>query len=360
MKGMTPMKQIETDRLLLRPWHIEDAEELYEYAKDPAVGPNAGWKPHDSVEESREIIKMFIDPERIGVIFAIEEKESGKVIGSIGIEEDGRRPQVEGVFSLGYVLSQSCWGRGLMTEAVNAAVKYAFREWKAKLLSVNHYPENDRSRRVIEKCGFRPEGRLRQATQLYNGELRDLCCYSMTAAEYFLREAKKRGLSLVLPEEATLEQIADYQAEWGEERIVPGALAPKEGKSLEQWLEHDIAGRSWKADPMLVTSHTYLLTDGAGKLLGGIDLRHRLTEPLLRTGGNIGYGIRPSCRGKHYAPCMLALCLEKARERGMKRVLITCVEDNLASAATIEACGGILENKVEEEGTLFRRYWITL
>ena len=354
------MIRIETERLILRPWRMEDAKDMYEYARDPAVGPNAGWKPHETLEESREIVRIFSDTSGKNLILAIEEKASGKVIGSVGIEEDGRREKVDTARSLGYVLAQSHWGRGLMTEAANAAIDYAFREMKVKLLSVDHYPNNDRSRRVIEKCGFHCDGRLRQATKLYNGEIRDLCCYSMTAAEYYLRNAKKRGFSLILPEETTLDKIEAYQAEWGEERIVPGEAGRKEGISPVQWLEHNIAIRVYQSRPDRVPSHMYYLTNEAGELLGVVTLRHTLDEILLHHGGHIGYGIRPAQRGKHYAPCMLALCLEKAKERGLDRVLITCVEENKASAATIEACGGVLENKVEFEGELFRRYWIDL
>ena len=355
------MIQIKTERLILRPWRMEDAEDMYEYARDPAVGPNAGWKPHESLEESRETVRVFSDTSEKNLILAIEEKASGKVIGSVGIEEDGRREKVGFARSLGYVLAQSYWGRGLMTEAANAAIDYAFRELKIKLLSVDHYPYNDRSRRVIEKCGFHFDGRLRQATKLYNGEIQDLCCYSMTAAEYYLRDAKRRGLSLILPEETSLDKIGEYQAEWGEERIVPYGARRKEGQSLEEWLEYNIAAREKDPNgPEYSPSHTYFVVDEAGELLGAANLRHTLTEPLLHHGGHIGYGIRPSQRGNHYAPCMLALCLEKAKERGIDRVLVTCVEDNKASAATIEACGGVLENKVEYEGELFRRYWIDL
>ncbi len=180
---MEPVR-IETARLVLRPWRMEDAEDLYEYAKDPEVGLNAGWKPHDSLEESREIIKMFTDPEKPGILFAIEEKESGKVIGSLGIEEDGRRPNVDGVFSLGYALSHVFWGRGLMTEAVNAAADYVFQSLRASLFSVTHYPFNLRSKRVIEKAGFHYEGLLRQASCRFDGTVLDLCFYSMTSEEY--------------------------------------------------------------------------------------------------------------------------------------------------------------------------------
>lgn len=177
-------ERVETARLVLRPWRMEDAEDLYEYAKDPEVGLNAGWKPHDDVEESRKIIKWFTDPEKPGVLFALEEKESGRVIGSLGIEEDGHRPGVEGVFSLGYALSHVCWGKGLMTEAANAAIDYAFQVLGARLLSITHYPFNARSKRVIEKCGFHYEGLLRQASKRFDGTVLDLCCYSMTAEEY--------------------------------------------------------------------------------------------------------------------------------------------------------------------------------
>ncbi len=351
---------ITTQRIFLRSWRIEDAEDLFEYAKDPQVGPNAGWKPHDNEEESREVIRMFTDPQKPEMIFAIEDRESGKVIGSIGIGPDGRRPGVKTAWSLGYVLSRSYWGKGLMTEAAEAMIGYVFQTRKAVLLSIAHYPANNRSRRVIEKCGFRFEGTLSQAAILYSGDVRDLCCYSMTAAEYYLRQAKKRGLSLILPENAAREEIEAYWREWGESRIIPGVLERKEGESFAHWLEHSIAGRYYQENPRFVTSHTYFLTDRSGALLGGIDLRHRLNDPLLRTGGHIGYGIRPSCRGKHYAPCMLALCLKKAKELGIERVLITCLEANHASAAVIEACGGVLKNQIEEDGEIFRRYWITL
>jgi predicted acetyltransferase len=75
-------------------------------------------------------------------------------------------------------------------------------------------------------------------------------------------------------------------------------------------------------------------------------------------GGHIGYGIRPSMRGRKLAPIMLALALKKAKAFGIKKALVTCDEWNQASAATIEACGGVLENIVLFEGERIKRYWI--
>lgn len=174
--------QFETERLLLRLCRLEDAEDVFAYAKDPEVGPNAGWQPHQSIEETRKILSMWIDNKEL--IFAIVLKETGKVIGTLGIEEDGVRHNVPGVRSLGYVLSREYWGKGYMTEAVKAVIAYAFDVLRLELLSVNHYPYNLRSKRVIEKCGFHYEGTLRRATKVFDGKILDHCCYSMTKEEY--------------------------------------------------------------------------------------------------------------------------------------------------------------------------------
>lgn len=356
---------LETDRLILRPWRETDAEDLFAYAQDPDVGPNAGWPPHRNVEESRELSRKWEENwEKDGpdydLGFALESKESGKVIGSLGLGNNDWRTDAPNAWCMVYALGKSYWGRGLMTEAVQAAIDYAFGPLGAKLLCITHYPDNLRSQRVIERCGFTYEGTLRGKSVRFDGAVKDLCCYSITAAEYWLLRAKKLGFSLELPENVPLEKIGTYQTEWGDSRMIPGALsAKKEGGNLERWLEGVIAHRYHIREP-LATADTYLLMKD-GEIIGALSLRHYLSENLLKTGGHIGYGIRPSQRGKGYAPCMLALGLEKAKERGIDRVLVTCDEDNPASARTIEACGGVLENREQgENGALVRRYWITV
>lgn len=361
MKKKEPV--IETDRLLLRPWREEDAEDMYRYAKNPEVGPNAGWKPHERVEESIEISKRWAENWKKGepkgdLEFALELKETGKVVGSLGLDNDGWRTNSPNSWCMGYVLGREYWGQGLMPEAAAAAIDYAFGPLRAKLLCINHYPDNLRSRRVIEKCGFTYEGTLRRATVLFDGTVKDLCCYSMTAAEYHLCKAKERKLSLVLPEEVPPAELEACRKEWGEEGKNPAAFF-RNGRSGEEWLEHVIAFRT-HTPPHLVPSTLYILVDAQGRPLGALDLRHTLNADLLQTGGHIGYGIRPMERKKGYASCMLALGLEKAREKRIDRVLVTCLDNNPASAATIEACGGVLENKVDEDGELLRRYWIAL
>ena len=96
------------------------------------------------------------------------------------------------------------------------------------------------------------------------------------------------------------------------------------------------------------------------KLIGAIDIRHRLTEALTFRGGHIGYGIRPSERKKGYASMMLSLGLKECKELGLSKVLITCSKRNVGSYKTIINNGGILDSEDIENGVMFQRYWITL
>ena len=172
---------IETERLLLRGFTIEDAAELYEYAKNFNVGPHAGWEPHESIEHSREIIGgLFLVKY---YIWAIVDKASGRLIGSIGYEEDTKRPET-GCMELGYAMAEDFWGRGLMTEAAGAVIRYGFKAMGLSMISIYHNPVNHRSKRVIEKCGFHFEGILRRANRIYSGEIRDVSCYSLLKSEW--------------------------------------------------------------------------------------------------------------------------------------------------------------------------------
>ena len=94
--------------------------------------------------------------------------------------------------------------------------------------------------------------------------------------------------------------------------------------------------------------------------VGAVNIRHHLNEELLKTGGHIGAGIRPSERRKGYATAMIGLALEECRKLGIENVLITCDKDNIGSAKSIIKNGGVLENEVEEDGHMEQRYWIQL
>lgn len=171
---------LETERLVLRGWRRKDAAALYEYAKNPNVGPNAGWKPHASVRESREIIvQLFLQ----NTTWAITMRGDDTPIGSIGFEKDAYRPGIASR-ELGYSLSEDFWGQGIMTEAARKLLHYGFTEMKLDSVMIRTGEANERSRRVIAKCGFTYEGTLRKCYRMYNGQIRDSRVYSMLREEY--------------------------------------------------------------------------------------------------------------------------------------------------------------------------------
>ena len=146
--------RIETERLILRHWRQSDLADFYEYASVDGVGQMAGWLPHESMETSQRILDLFIREKKT---FALEYKETGKVIGSLGLEPrepDASIPEELTGREIGYVLSKDYWGRGLMPEAVNAVVNYCFAQLSFDYLTCGHFLRNAQSRRVIEKCGF--------------------------------------------------------------------------------------------------------------------------------------------------------------------------------------------------------------
>ena len=115
-----------------------------------------------------------------------------------------------------------------------------------------------------------------------------------------------------------------------------------------------------KEMPNLVRASTYFLVDEKNnQILGMSNIRHSLNDFLYMFGGHIGYSIRPLERRKGYAKILLYLSLEVANSLGIEKVLITSDDDNFGSFKTIEALGGVLENKIEEDdGTLVRRYFL--
>ncbi len=174
------MCNINTKRLLLRPFQRRDFEDVFEYSQKAEVARSAGWKPHETKRDSKAAVRAFIESRSI---WAIVLEETGKVIGSIGFYHDDKRKGVRAKM-IGYALSHDYWGQGITTEAARAVIDHAFNTGKLDILSVYHYPENARSKRVIEKCGFKYEGTLRNAEMLYDGSITDHVCYSLTHEEY--------------------------------------------------------------------------------------------------------------------------------------------------------------------------------
>ena len=174
------MKSLETERLVLTMFTEDDAADLYEYAKNPNVGPHAGWSPHKDTEESLRIIRELFIPNQTG---AIRKKDEDKVVGSISLEPDRYRPDANSK-ELGYSLAEDCWGQGIMTEAAKEVIRFAFDELGLDQIGICTGEANRRSQRVIEKCGFKYEGTIRRTYKVYDGTLRDSLLFSMLRREY--------------------------------------------------------------------------------------------------------------------------------------------------------------------------------
>lgn len=143
---------LRTERLILRHWQEQDAEALYEYAKDRSVGPPAGWPPHTSVENSRQIIRDYLSgPETYAVCL------DGKPIGSIGLKLKGHTDMTDRAdeCELGYWLGKPFWGQGLIPEAARELLRHAFEDLGMRAVWCGYYEGNEKSRRVQEKLGFR-------------------------------------------------------------------------------------------------------------------------------------------------------------------------------------------------------------
>lgn len=145
--------RMETERLILRKWAETDAASLYEYAKNPAIGPIAGWPPHKSIEESKEVIQTVFNGAEC---YAICEKENDIAIGAIELMLNGHTDMTErdDECELGYWIGQPFWGRGYVPEAAAELLRRAFEDLGMTTVWCGYYDGNQKSKRVQEKLGF--------------------------------------------------------------------------------------------------------------------------------------------------------------------------------------------------------------
>lgn len=141
--------ELTTKRLILRKWQASDAKSLYEYAKDPRVGPIAGWPIHTSVEDSREIIKNVLSADET---YAVIPKDQDQAVGSVGLMIGSASnldiPDTEG--EIGYWIGVPFWGQGLIPEAVEELLRHGFEDLKLDRIWCGYFDGNEKSKRVQE------------------------------------------------------------------------------------------------------------------------------------------------------------------------------------------------------------------
>lgn len=168
---------------------------------------------------------------------------------------------------------------------------------------------------------------------------------------------------LVKPDSSYADEIIKYKEEsLAESPIINGSAGLDRFSSIEIWFE-ELKKRSCEdtVPKGLVPSSTYLaVREKDNYIVGMIDIRHYLNEYLTQVGGHIGYGVRKTERNKGYAKQMLKLALEKCKELKIKKVLITCDEDNIASEKVILSANAKLEDIRNVDGENKKRFWIDL
>lgn len=177
----------------------------------------------------------------------------------------------------------------------------------------------------------------------------------------------EEGIKLIEPTEALAEEYREFFEEFSDvgARGIDGAGPFNKKASSEAFADLVRRARDQAQGRDLpegyVPGSTYWLVRG-GRVIGTCNLRHRLTDALRDFGGHIGYSVRPSERNKGYATEMLKLALDKARQLGIDRVLLTCDKDNIASARVIQKCCGVLDSEGidPDDGKITQRYWIEL
>ena len=171
------MPTLETQRLILRPMNMGDAEDIFEYSQDPQVSQHVLWDAHASIAESKAYLRYILrqyrnnEPSSWGIVL----KQSKKLIGTIGYmwwNQQNRASEV------GYSLSRAYWNHGYMTEALRATLSFGFEQMHLYRIEAQHEVDNPASGRVMEKVGMQKEGVLRG--RLYNkGKNVDVSLYAI-------------------------------------------------------------------------------------------------------------------------------------------------------------------------------------
>ena len=323
-----------TLRLQLRPWQESDAEALYKYAQDPAIGPIAGWPPHTSVDDSLNVIRtVFAAPETYAVVL----KATNEPVGSVGIMfGDGlHSAQMQASEAeIGYWIGKPYWGQGLIPEAVRRLLRRCFENLGMTAVWCGYYDGNTKSRRVMEKCGFRfhhtEEGKPSPL-----GDVR---------TEHFMRITKEEWESArQLPIRPLTEQdIPEMQAlfhataltvnskDYTNEEVADWASC---GDSIEHWKE-------------LLAKNDYIgALDGQGNIIG--------FSSMNAEGYLYSLFVHKGWQGKGIATFLLSEVEKMARGYGVHKI---SVEASITARPFFEKRG---YKVVKEQKAKANRLWLT-
>lgn len=295
---------LSTERILLRPWRESDAETLYRYASDPDVGPRAGWAPHQSVEESLEIIRTVFHSDHI---WAITLTDTDEPIGCIGYMTQGESNIGIGDndAEVGYWVAKPYWNRGICTEALRLLIGYCWNVKGFDCLWADFFIDNPASRRVMEKCGFVDTGRFNYCSQLYGGDQQPV--HVMKLEQHIVIRPER-------PEDYREVENLTREAFWNV--YAPGCV------------EHYVLNQ-YRDNPDFIPELDFVMEE-RGRIIGHVMYsKAEITreDGILLPAWTFGpISIHPDYKRQGYGLRLLNYSLAKAREQG---VGVLCMEGNI-------------------------------
>lgn len=347
----------------------EDVERIRAIAKDAWVEiyPN---ETHDISQEDIEAIDWFNEAELEKRRKKIREgkqdshtwvlkDDKGNVVGFCKVSKDGHKTGEEGQREIDAMyLVPELQGKGLGKKLMEKALEWLGADGDIRLEVVSY---NNNAINFYKRFGFQetdlPVSDKR--TQLPSGKQIPRIVMLKTKIE-------QKNMELVKPsieyKESFIEAIKEFQAEGNSSRFrhTHNINIQEVENNFDAYLKKlENHSKGIDLTEGYVPASVFWLVEGK-EVVGIVLLRHKLNENLLKMGGHIGYGIRPTKRKMGYGAKILELALKEAKKLGIKKALVSCDDDNTGSWKIIEKNGGVLENKVETEGKLKRRYWIEL
>ncbi len=330
----TGTQRIETRRLILRPFRIQDAEDMFSnWASDPEVTRFLTWPAHASVDISRRVLTDWISRYTDGGFFnwAIEWKETGSVIGNISVVNLAEKKEAA---DMGYCLSRAFWGRGIMPEALRAVMDYLFDTVGLNRIAACHATGNPKSGRVMEKAGMKKEGVLRGAGKNNQG-ICDEVWYAALRSDrtpYVRQEAAPAAVRFVREED--LDRVNELRREVNDLHVAgkPDVFKPGFCDELRDYI-HVI-----RADPQ----KRIVVAELNGQICGFAVLNHivRPENPFMYERDFLDideFGVDENFRRQGVASAMIRFIREYAKENGFRRLELNMWEFNRDALAFYEA-----------------------
>ncbi len=336
MLNKTGTRTLETHRLILRRFRIEDAEDMFNnWASDPEVTKFLTWPTHQNIDVTRWVLNDWIPRYEDGGYFnwAVEWKETGRVIGGIAVV---RLEEAIGEAEIGYNLGRAFWGKGIMPEALRAVMDYLFDTAGVNRICAGHDVNNPKSGRVMEKAGLKKEG-IRHGGGINNQGICDVACYALLRNDRTAKPVREKArVTVRFAREEDLERVNELRKQVNDVHVAgkPDVFKPGFCEDLRNHI-HTI----W-ANP----NEKIAVAEINGQVCGFAVLNHivRPENPFMFERDFLDideFGVDEGCRRQGAAAAMIRFIREWAKEQGFRRIELNMWEFNRGALAFYEAAG---------------------